>query len=93
MLIPKPFFQRWIVPGLLLQVLVNPVMANVFSAIRGALKVVYDADPGRVIRWAAAILPLCHAAFCKVNKWCLEKLEKLVKKQNERTVETSFTEI
>jgi len=56
-LIPKPFFPRWILPGIALQLLVNPSMANVAGAL-GSVKGVVDQFGGaRLLRWGYCLAP------------------------------------
>ena len=53
---PKPFFRRWIIPGLLLQLLVNPAIytfSTWFFAITDWIMVV---GPVRVLRWFIAVV-------------------------------------
>ena len=61
-LIPKPFFERWILPGLLLQMLVNPIMGSTASAAWDALTSATSIGPVRVFRWCVAVVfPLGYA--------------------------------
>ena len=53
---PKPFFKRWILPGLLLQLLVNPKMAPTSKALWGILQKIFDIGPVRVFRWTSAFI-------------------------------------
>jgi len=56
---PKSFFTRWIFPGLLLQLLVNPKMADVAMSVKYLGIHIYRIGPTRVIRWGVAfILPI-----------------------------------
>lgn len=53
---PKPFLRRWIFPGLLLQLLVNPAIGNfsaLFFAITNWIQLV---GPIRVVRWCIAVV-------------------------------------
>lgn len=54
-LVPKPFFERWIFPGLLLQLLVNPAMEEVCSLILLILDFSIHHDPVRVLRWSLVL--------------------------------------
>ena len=60
---PKPFFRRWIIPGLLLQLLVNPAIytfSNWFFAITDWVMVV---GPVRVLRWCiAVVVPMVYGS-------------------------------
>ncbi|CAB9526304.1 expressed unknown protein [Seminavis robusta] len=87
-LIPKGFFDRWIAPGILLQLIVNPEMEtvskNVWSVLMGSMR----AGPIRVWRWVEALFyPLLVFMFgllefkfwipavATVNKGQIEKPE------------------
>ena len=62
MLIPKPFFVRWILPGLLLQMLVNPIMGSTAGITGSAAKIAISLGPVRVMRWCVAVVfPLSYA--------------------------------
>ncbi len=50
-LVPKPFFPRWILPGLLLQLLVNPKMADVSVAVKKIMNGAHHVGPARALRW------------------------------------------
>ena len=54
---PKPFFVRWILPGIILQILVNPAMKDVSSALRMLADFVNSVGPGRFVRWIIIFLP------------------------------------
>ncbi len=60
---PKPFFRRWIIPGLLLQLLVNPAIytfSTWFFAITDWISVV---GPVRVLRWCiAVVVPMVYGS-------------------------------
>lgn len=91
-LIPKPMFQRWILPGLLLQLLINPVMTDVFTFVKDALVIFHKIDPGRVMRWIGAIFPLTYAVSCEIFDWITCTLKKIVKELNQITVKTTMKE-
>lgn len=57
LLIPKPFFNRWILPGLLLQLLVNPKMKEVSSITVYFIKLTHQFGPDKVLRWNIILLP------------------------------------
>eukprot|EP00980_Cylindrotheca_fusiformis_P005740 scaffold1194_cov127-Cylindrotheca_fusiformis.AAC.17 len=60
-LIPKAFFARWITPGLLLQLLVNPYMKTVSTWTFDTVRSVMDYGPVRVYRWnATAVFPVVY---------------------------------
>jgi len=57
LVVPKSFITRWILPGLLLQLLVNPAMENLyFLAKDGASMMFFKLDPGRVLCWILAFV-------------------------------------
>ena len=93
MLVPKPFFARWILPGLGLQLLVNPAMANVFGFVKILSKMLHEVDPGRVFRWGSAILPVIYELLCQIMLWIKNIVKDFVKKQNKITVVTTLTDI
>eukprot|EP00980_Cylindrotheca_fusiformis_P005739 scaffold1194_cov127-Cylindrotheca_fusiformis.AAC.16 len=60
-LIPKPFFKRWIIPGLVFQLLVNPQLGNVASWAFKTGDKILENGPARVYRWSAAVaFPLIY---------------------------------
>jgi hypothetical protein len=60
--IPKPFFTRWIFPGLLFQCLVNPVMGSTAGAMWSSIKTLIHLGAVRVWRWyVAVVFPLGYA--------------------------------
>ena len=58
-LVPKPFFQRWIMPGLALQLVVNPKMASASKWFGKMFTIVMLIGPVRVWRWIVAFLFQC----------------------------------
>jgi hypothetical protein len=54
-LMPKPWFARWIVPGLVLQLLVNPRMEELSDLCRTALQFASDVGPIRAYRWTMTL--------------------------------------
>lgn len=61
-LIPKPFFPRWILPGIILQLLVNPQMETVSKHVGRFLVYCRHLGVIRVYRWTAVIFyPLSMA--------------------------------
>uniref|UniRef100_A0A7S3L5Y3 Uncharacterized protein n=1 Tax=Amphora coffeiformis TaxID=265554 RepID=A0A7S3L5Y3_9STRA len=52
---PKPFFPRWIAPGVLLQMIVNPQMDTIAELIATAVTKIQDLGPIRVFRWIVAV--------------------------------------
>lgn len=55
---PKPMFKRWIAPGMLLQLLVNPRMKNVDAILRGFVDSINKIGPTRFVRWLLAFSPV-----------------------------------
>lgn len=81
-LIPKPFMKRWLLPGILFQFAVNPMMADVRWALQYAVWGINHVGPARVWRWSVALIFPCarvSADWCKWNVW-----KKLVADQNKR---------
>jgi hypothetical protein len=67
-LLPKSFGKRWLLPGLLLQLLVNPQMGAISSLVKHMAKAVMALGPVRVWRWAAAFAyPLLRITFTAVQ--------------------------
>jgi hypothetical protein len=64
-LIPKPFFPRWILPGLVLQLLVNPKMEAVSSWVSYLWREkMVKLGPVRVLRWSEAVVfPVAYYSF------------------------------
>jgi hypothetical protein len=58
-LMPKPFIQRWVLPGLGLQLLVNPYMNAVSEWTFEVGFHLLDYGPIRVWRWIATVSSLC----------------------------------
>jgi hypothetical protein len=54
-LVPKPMFKRYVLPGLMLQLLVNPQMSQFSRILVALVNRVLDNDPVRVWRWTAAL--------------------------------------
>jgi hypothetical protein len=53
---PKSWFQRWILPGLVLQLAVNPHLASTSRALGRMLdQIFHHIGPVRVFRWASAL--------------------------------------
>lgn len=48
---PNPFFERWIAPGVLLQMIVNPQMSNVAEIVAHTASRIRILGPIRVFRW------------------------------------------
>ena len=83
-LIPKPFFERWILPGLLLQFAVNPQMDTVSKVSIKAIQQAVQYGPIRIIRWCIATLfPIVYCATFVVREWIWLPI---VARQNMRTI-------
>ena len=68
-LVPKPFFRRWILPGLLMQLLVNPAIGSLSKGVFAVLKVIFDIGPVRVLRWCIAVVfPILYLIWKVVLK-------------------------
>lgn len=79
-LIPKPFFTRWILPGLTLQLLVNPKMAEISAWVKNLIKGATHVGPIRAWRWTRALLIpilILMASWLEHRVW-----RPLVRKQN-----------
>lgn len=57
--IPKHFFDRWIAPGLLLQLVVNPEMESTAKLIFNVIATAMEVGPFRVLRWVEALFHPC----------------------------------
>mmetsp|Transcript_1728 Transcript_1728/g.2391 ORF Transcript_1728/g.2391 Transcript_1728/m.2391 type:complete len:744 (+) Transcript_1728:153-2384(+) len=80
---PKPFFTRWIIPGLVLQLLVNPKMVNVSKWVVASVKSTVHVGPVRIARWSIAF-------FIPVTKLIIKTAQlhfwiPFVKKENKNT--------
>jgi len=81
MLIPKPFVKRWLLPGLVLQLLVNPQMETTSRWVGRLLNGIFHVGPVRAWRWTAALwYPLLNiiSRALEVYIW-----RPLVKQQNQ----------
>lgn len=80
-LIPKPFFTRWILPGIVLQLFVNPQMETVGRWVFSLMKEIMKAGPILVYRWSAALFyPLFIAAVYYIDHYVWRPLVKLENK-------------
>jgi hypothetical protein len=83
-LIPKPFMKRWILPGIVLQLLVNPQMETTCKWLFRALSNAAHFGPARVWRWAAALFfPVFRLLVYVVERYLWTPL---VKKENHHPV-------
>jgi hypothetical protein len=87
-LIPKPFFKRWIAPGLALQLLVNPNMESVSHMLEKFIRATAELGPFRVFRWfVAVVFPSVFLSFGIVLQcvWI-----PLVEEQNHMNTQETF---
>jgi hypothetical protein len=67
---PNPFFTRWIIPGLTLQLLVNPRMETTAEFVFQLLSDTWRVGPIRVYRWSRAFFfPLLIVCMSAVKRW------------------------
>ena len=62
---PKSFIKRWIIPGLVLQLIVNPAMKDVSALVAKFGYFLVETDPARFLRWNITLFTplwnlLCH---------------------------------
>jgi hypothetical protein len=58
LLVAKPFFTRWILPGVALQLIVNPTMKDISQLVRACGRFAQTVGPMRVIHVVIAVLPI-----------------------------------
>lgn len=85
-LVPKPFFARWISPGLLIQLMLNPAIDTVSDCVFDAVRRIYSVGPVRVWRWLVAVIfpivyGLCKAVMVLALKESRPKDQEVVKYQ------------
>jgi hypothetical protein len=68
-LMPPPFFARWVFPGLLLQLLVNPEMDTVSGIITQSMAGLMYHGPERVVRWTLALFYPTMVNIVRVIRW------------------------
>ena len=69
-LIPKPFFARWLIPGLALQLLLNPQLATLADCVATFWNAVLDFGPVRVLRWSVTtIVPIVVFLWQKFTRY------------------------
>lgn len=78
MVVPKPFFSRWIVPGVLLQLIVNPSMRSIAGNVRLLALGAQSIGLARVLSLILAFLPLLEMSWSLV----LELLHRFIEIQN-----------
>ena len=83
-LIPPPFFERYIFPGLLLQLIVNPEMDTVaFILSKAAVGLVHH-DPVRILRWIEALF---YPSFLLLKAGIQELWVRYVQDQNQNSLQ------
>lgn len=87
---PKPFFVRWLLPGLVLQLLVNPTMVDVAAAVHKLRRGVHHVGPARVWRWTKAFAVPSFTAFVAWFEWSVWR--RFVKKKNAEIVHNALIE-
>jgi hypothetical protein len=74
-LVPKSFFSRWVIPGLLLQLVLNPAIGPVATFLFSSLQKMYYLGPVRVLRWCiAVVVPIAYTVYT-VIMWGLEETD------------------
>jgi hypothetical protein len=69
-LAPKPWMARWIAPGLLLQLLLNPRLGSLSEIVGQVADEIVKLGPVRVLRWsAAAIFPVVYLLWTQFIKY------------------------
>ena len=81
-LVPKSFFTRWILPGVVLQLVVNPTMKDIASIVQQVLRFAQTVGMMRFIHVAVAILPILNA----IVDSALARIQKYVESQNKQVV-------
>lgn len=89
-LVPQPFFQRWVSPGLILQLLVNPSIGPLSSFVFDTFRRTIQLGLVRVFRWFIAVgIPLVYGIFrlvvFMVNETSEEREKLLVSYMMEQT--------
>ena len=60
-LVPKPWFPRWVLPGLILQLAVNPSMSDVSTYVSKLMVEISIVGPLRTLRWLVTVaFPLLY---------------------------------
>ena len=54
-LVPKPWFPRWVLPGLILQLAVNPSMSDVSTYVSKLMVEISIVGPLRTLRWLVTV--------------------------------------
>jgi len=54
-LVPKPFIERWIFPGLLFQIMVNPMLSQMLDFLKRLFRFLLFIGLARTARWVFAV--------------------------------------
>eukprot|EP00984_Skeletonema_dohrnii_P006549 scaffold2351_cov84-Skeletonema_dohrnii-CCMP3373.AAC.9 len=75
---PKPFFQRWILPGPVLQLIVNPTMASIKAAVWNAFGASIKIGPGLCLHCFLACWVFAKYLYDSLFDSILDVVEKIV---------------
>ena len=83
-LVPKPWFKRWILPGVAVQLLLNPRMIEISAATRALICHIYhDVGPITAYRWLSSLfLPAFVFLSDRLNRHVWRRF---VREENERS--------
>lgn len=79
---PKSFFARWILPGVALQLLVNPTMKDISAVVKKVLAFSNSVGPMRVFHVALAIFPVVRA----IALWIVDLAFHFVDSENRNAI-------
>ena len=77
-LVPKPFFTRYIFPGIGLQLIVNPTMAEITRLVKRTIVHAIRVGPGLFLHLLLACAPLATSCY----GWLLDMIFDFVERQN-----------
>eukprot|EP00985_Skeletonema_marinoi_P008924 scaffold4087_cov153-Skeletonema_marinoi.AAC.5 len=75
---PKPFFQRWILPGPVLQLIVNPTMASIKAALWNAFGASIKIGPGLCLHCFLACWVFAMYLYDRLFDSILDIVEKII---------------
>lgn len=78
LLVPKPFFNRWIFPGVVLQLIVNPTMKDMSAMVRKIITFCHAVGPMRVFHVLLALLPVVE----QIMNWSIDITYQFVDAEN-----------
>jgi hypothetical protein len=78
LLFPKPFFNRWIFPGVVLQLIVNPTMKDISAAVRKIIAFSNAVGPMRVFHVSLALVPI----MIQIVNWSIDSMYQFVDAEN-----------